>query len=123
MRIGELLSSSRALFQSAIGETITLRMEDNSQDAYVFVDPSQFATALLNLLTNAANAMANGGTITIEATLAGPIPLQSSIPANGEYVYLTVSDTGTGFQPEVLARAFEPFLFNQTRWRRYGPGP
>ena len=110
IRLGELLSSSRALFQSAIGETITLRIEDNSQDAHVFVDPSQLTTALLNLLTNAADAMANGGTITIEATLAGPIPLHSSMPQKGEYVYLAVKDTGTGFQPEDLARAFEPFF-------------
>ncbi len=110
IRVGELLSSSRALFQSAIGETIALHIEDRSQGAHVYVDPSQFTTAVLNLLSNAADAMANGGTITIQATLTEQLPPLPSNLTKGQYVYLTVQDTGCGFQPEHLARAFEPFF-------------
>lgn len=64
----------------------------------VCVDPEQVKRALVNLMKNAAQAMGEGGTLTVRAW------------AEGERVTVEVADTGPGMPPEVLARAFEPFF-------------
>ena len=73
------------------------------------VDPSEFELAILNLAVNARDAMPNGGRLTIAAqnvSLADP----GAIGLAGDYVALTVADTGTGIPPDLLARVFEPFF-------------
>jgi len=74
----------------------------------VYCDPGQLEVALLNIAVNARDAMPNGGTLTLQtrpATLDG-----TPERAPGEYVRLSVKDTGAGMPPAVLARAFEPFF-------------
>ena len=70
------------------------------------VDVAEFETALVNLVINARDAMPDGGTITVSAhneTL--------SEEANaGEYVAISVEDTGTGIAPDVLGKIFDPFF-------------
>ncbi|WP_207459271.1 PAS domain S-box protein [Azospirillum sp. SYSU D00513] len=75
----------------------------------VEVDPTQFELALINLAVNARDAMPGGGTLTVRAsnaTLAGDGPGGLS----GEFLRLSVSDTGAGMPAEVRARAFDPFF-------------
>ncbi|WP_245930887.1 PAS domain-containing hybrid sensor histidine kinase/response regulator [Methylobacterium radiodurans] len=76
------------------------------------VDPSQLENALLNLCINARDAMPDGGRIVIETDnrwIDAPAALRQDIP-EGQYLSLSVSDTGTGMPPDVIAKAFDPFF-------------
>ncbi|WP_309645159.1 PAS domain-containing protein [Phenylobacterium sp.] len=76
------------------------------------VDASQLENALLNLTINARDAMPDGGRITIETAnkwLDQRAAKERELPP-GQYVSLSVTDTGTGMTPEVIARAFDPFF-------------
>jgi PAS domain S-box-containing protein len=76
------------------------------------VDAGQLENALLNLCINARDAMPEGGNITIETDnqcINGDIAAALDLPA-GEYVALSVTDTGTGMSPDIVAKAFDPFF-------------
>nr|WP_247893748.1 PAS domain S-box protein [Azospirillum endophyticum] len=73
------------------------------------VDPTQFELALINMAVNARDAMPQGGTLTIEADNETLGPGNAS-GLEGEFLRLTVGDTGTGMAPEVVAKAFDPFF-------------
>ncbi len=80
----------------------------------VLADKAQLETVLLNLVTNARDAMPEGGALTLAATL-DVVPASRNLAAGewlaaGEYVRFTVVDTGTGMDPATLARATEPFF-------------
>jgi CheY-like chemotaxis protein len=78
----------------------------------VEVDPNQLENALLNLAINARDAMPGGGRLTIE-TANRSMDVRSAREHDlspGQYVSLSVTDTGTGMTPEVIARAFDPFF-------------
>lgn len=87
----------------------------------ITADSAQLMQALLNLGLNARDAMPDGGTITIEMeniSFAADITHATRKP--GEFVRLTVADTGRGMTPEVLARVFEPYFTTKDTSR--GPG-
>ncbi|MCW5734895.1 MAG: response regulator [Enhydrobacter sp.] len=94
----------RELLDRSLGGTIDLRA-DFAPDLWpVAVDPSEFELVVLNLAFNARDAMPGGGTITL---LGRNLP---GAAGKGDFVQLTVADTGTGMPPDVAARAFEPFF-------------
>src|SRR5690606_37014322 len=74
------------------------------------VDVNEFELALVNLAVNARDAMPEGGSVTITADnvrLNGHPPLDH---LQGEFVALTIADTGYGIPPDILPRIFEPFF-------------
>jgi PAS domain S-box-containing protein len=76
------------------------------------VDPNQLENALLNLCINARDAMPDGGKITLETAnrwIDGRSELVREL-SEGQYISVSVSDTGSGMSPDVLARAFDPFF-------------
>jgi len=88
-------------------------------------DPRQIQQVILNLALNAREAMPEGGKFTIATSIAkieyspaGSSPLAFMSP--GDYVVLSVSDTGPGLEPELKERLFEPFI--TTKWRKTGFG-
>ncbi|AWM89090.1 PAS domain-containing protein [Microvirga sp. 17 mud 1-3] len=87
-------------------------------------DPNQLETALLNLAINARDAMPDGGQLTIEtanAEIDGASAASLGITP-GQYVAVSVADTGTGMPPEVIAHVFEPFFTTKPEGQGTGLG-
>ena len=113
IRVDDYFRNSRAMFQSALWGRIQLSLEDNSHGASIRVDLAQLTTAMLNLLSNAFDAMQNGGDVHVRASCLKLTPSEIAHWQDiepGNYVLLTVQDSGTGMKPEHLERAFEPFF-------------
>ncbi|MGN6486498.1 MAG: PAS domain S-box protein [Devosia sp.] len=103
-----LVGSMRDLLSRSLGPQIGLQIEVPQGMPLANTDGNQIETAILNLTVNARDAMPEGGTITIGAAEATP-PSELALPP-GQYVRLSVSDTGSGMDPDTLARAAEPFF-------------
>ena len=110
-----LIQEMVGLLGTTVGGSIRLdtRLDTPSgREAWLaMADPTQIELALVNLVLNARDAMQGSGTIRIATgnVTLGP-PGQPEEPPAGEYVAITIRDTGTGMAPEVRARAFEPFF-------------
>ncbi|MEE7441871.1 PAS domain S-box protein [Methylobacterium oryzae] len=97
--------------------------EGDSRDLHVNADSSQFDTALVNLVVNARDAMDGEGHLRIRLRRATAIPAVRAHPRQrGDYVAVSISDTGTGIAPENLERIFEPFFTTKTVGQGTGLG-
>jgi PAS domain S-box-containing protein len=111
--INKFLAGSAEFLNRSLGETIDIETVGAAGLWTVEVDSDQLEVALLNLAINARDAMPNGGKLTIEA--ANAILDREYCRSNpevspGQYIVVSVSDTGSGMAKDVLARAFEPFF-------------
>ena len=111
--LAELTTGMSALLKRTLGETIEI-VTDQSSDLWpVLADPGQVENALLNLAINARDAMPEGGKLTIECMnvcLDEAHVTQNPEAVVGDYVVMTVSDTGVGMAAEAREHAFEPFF-------------
>jgi two-component system, cell cycle sensor histidine kinase and response regulator CckA len=108
-----VVSEMREMLGRLIGDNIAIVVHAGDGLALVRADRGQVEQIVMNLAVNARDAMARGGTLTIETAnleLRQPYTSQLFSTQPGSYVALTVSDTGTGIAPEVQARMFEPFF-------------
>ena len=108
-----LVSGMSELFHRVLGETISVETVRGAGLWMTEADPNELEAAILNLAVNARDAMHGGGHLTIETANAH---LDNSYAAKqvevtpGQYVAISVSDTGSGMDRETAARAFEPFF-------------
>jgi CheY-like chemotaxis protein len=100
------------LLRRTIGEAIDLEIVAAADLWLTLCDPNQLESALLNLAINARDAMPAGGRLIISTANARLDGLDADAPAlsPGDYVGISVADTGTGMSAEVVARAFDPFF-------------
>jgi PAS domain S-box-containing protein len=107
-----LVVSLEDLLRRTIGETIDLEIAASDELWGTLCDPNQLESALLNLAINARDAMPDGGKLTIATANARLNNVTADTPAlvPGDYICITVTDTGVGMSPEVAARAFDPFF-------------
>jgi len=108
----QLVVSLEDLLRRTIGETIDLAIAAADDLWFTLCDPNQLESALLNLAINARDAMPDGGKLTITTSNARIEGVTADTPAlsPGDYVCISVTDTGTGMSAEVAARAFDPFF-------------
>jgi signal transduction histidine kinase/CheY-like chemotaxis protein len=109
--LGRLLGDLREVLAATLGGRIRVEAAVAPELPPVLADRSQFETVLLNLATNARDAMPDGGRLRLRAE-ASRIGTESGIAdlAPGEYVHLAVEDTGEGMDAATLAHAVEPFF-------------
>jgi PAS domain S-box-containing protein len=120
VNIGALAEGMRNLLERSVGPGVELEFKIASKLPMAMVDANQVELALLNLVVNARDAMPEGGKVVIEVA-----PVKQSAGDDlraGQYVRLSVADTGTGMDAETLQRAIEPFFSTKELGKGTGLG-
>jgi len=121
--LNQVLVRLSNLLRTSVGSRVPIEVRKQPELWHALVDPNQIGLVMLNLVINARDAMPDGGSLTIETgnvtltTVGRPVDL----PA-GEYVVVSVTDTGTGMSDEVRAKAFEPFFTTKEEGKGSGLG-
>jgi nitrogen-specific signal transduction histidine kinase len=106
--VAPLIQNMRPLLRNVLGPGITKQFDLDDVMIPVMADPTQLEVAILNLAINARDAMPDGGYLTFATR---PVSISGDAEVeDGDYLELTISDTGSGMPPEVAERAFEPFF-------------
>ena len=125
LNLNEQVTGLLELLRRTLGEQIILRTSLVSDPWLTRADPSEVENAILNLALNARDAMPNGGRLIIEtdnvAIDAGQAAELKGTQA-GDYVRLSISDSGVGIAPDVLPKVFEPFFTTKATGRGSGLG-
>jgi signal transduction histidine kinase len=121
----QLIADMYPLLRRTLAANLEFEMVADSDVWQALVDPAQLENAVLNLCINARDAMLGGGRLRIETKnveldedyAAGQVDVKS-----GQYVSITVTDTGCGIAPDVLRRVFEPFFTTKDKGKGTGLG-
>jgi len=109
------------MLRSALGEKIELGLRLAEDTGSIRIDPSQLEQAILNLSFNSRDAMPEGGKLIIEtANLSVPQAYAGLTP--GEYVQISVSDTGAGIPKDIQDKVFDPFFTTKPKGQGTGLG-
>jgi len=113
LNLNESISNLKKLLGRLIKEDIEFKVELGKNDLIVMADQGQLDQILMNLVTNARDAMPKGGVLTI-ATGAIQVPphivVTSQPKSSGGYALISVADTGTGIDEETKEKIFDPFF-------------
>ena len=121
----KLVGGMSELLRRTLGENIHVETVLAGGLWRTFADPAQLESAIINLAINARDAMPTGGKLTIETANSDLDERYASAHAEvepGQYVLISVSDTGTGMAPEVVERAFDPFYTTKGAGKGTGLG-
>jgi PAS domain S-box-containing protein len=123
--VAVMITSLADLFRGTLGERVTLDIVPEDALWPCLCDPNQLESSLLNLIINARDAMPDGGMLTIKTRnldqraggVGGSVELDP-----GQYVCISVRDTGLGMSAETLSRAFDPFFTTKPAGKGTGLG-
>jgi signal transduction histidine kinase/CheY-like chemotaxis protein len=116
LNANDLLLEMATLARKALGDTVVLKLDFGPALERIRVDAGEFQAAILNLLSNARDAMPGGGVVTIRTRN------QRDGAQGGPFVVVSVEDTGEGMDAATLARVFEPFFTTKDVGRGTGLG-
>ena len=126
VRVGEALLAQESLIRVSLDASTELIFEIAEDDSCIEIDAGQLSQCVMNLVNNARHAMPDGGKLVIkyETTDVEADRVTShgkTLPA-GRYALISISDTGTGMERDVLARLFDPFYSTKERGKGTGLG-
>ena len=111
VEIEHLAKSVSDLLAHTLGGLVEVEWKMEGEPGCAFADEAQLELALMNLIINARDAMPDGGTITVSAEDRQVLPDQAEADlAPGNYIVLSVSDTGSGIAPDMIEQVMEPFF-------------
>ncbi|MCF7802818.1 MAG: response regulator [Candidatus Marinimicrobia bacterium] len=117
------LEGIKEIMGHTLSQDIAIEVESDLEDVKLFGDPSQLQQVMLNLCINAVDAMPDGGEIRLGIKEADRELVEKyGRPDDYDYYYITVSDTGTGIEPEEQSRIFEPFYTTKEPGKGTGLG-
>jgi signal transduction histidine kinase/ActR/RegA family two-component response regulator len=119
-QVNQLLLGMKDLLEISVGSGVEVELDLCEEGATVVLDPSQLEMAILNLAVNSRDAMPEGGKLKI-STGTRYLDDDRDLPA-GDYVLLTVSDTGQGIPANILPKVFDPFFTTKPVGRGTGLG-
>jgi PAS domain S-box-containing protein len=122
MAPSEVLKGINAMLESSIGGTVDLVTSTPPEIWPILVDRNELELALVNIVVNARDAMPQGGTITISVENTYFHLDQDNRQISGEFVRLTIADTGMGIPPDLLTKIFEPFFTTKSLGKGTGLG-
>lgn len=125
LNLNDLIKSSIGFLEKIISENIKIKLILNENIKDIYADPYQIEQIFLNLLTNAKDAMPNGGIVYIETS--NSVIDEEFVKAHqygktGNYVKLSVTDTGLGIPPEIKDKIFDPFFSTKEQGKGTGLG-
>lgn len=121
--LNDLISQAIPIIESVVGETVRVSTSFASNAWLVKADPAEVQQIVMNLVVNTKDAMPDGGSLSISTTnqtVKSPMPKNLIGMAPGNYVVLSVTDTGIGMSQEIMSRLFEPFF--STKKQGHGVG-
>ena len=108
---GASLEEVATMLQTMTGSRTKLEVHVPAEPYFVLADRSQFDTAIVNMGINGRDAMGGEGRLTITTgPVSGIPPIRGHAAVAGDYIAVTISDTGAGIMPDQLTRIFEPFF-------------
>lgn len=126
VKIGPVIKDSLKFLRPTLPVTIDIRQDIQVMDSTVLADPTQINQVMINLCVNASNAMEEtGGTLEINVVKVrlGDDSINSYPDlADGDYVKISVSDTGPGVAPEIIDRIFDPYFTTNELGKDSGMG-
>ncbi|MBX2831942.1 MAG: response regulator [Rhodospirillales bacterium] len=132
VRVQSIFSEMEKLLVTLLEHRIELQIWSNEPELYTRVDPTQLSACILNLAINARDAMPEGGKLQISCSSITIPPLAKRVPDEdietypddiaGEFVVITVQDTGTGIPEDILENIFEPFFSTKEPGKGTGLG-